>query len=215
MGFENNVYGSIHPENTYNLENEDRDRQNIQKENREKSSNGHQPYVSIEDVPDENAEKDVYGAEDENIYENKNTFEFDKFGFVQVLQDYFDKVGDDKKEELFRNTNEFLVEYRRILDNAKDEKTALKEAENAFYKIIGEQVSGYDTETGKISFDVEKAKFIKVRDKSAPSDAIKVEYDKYGKPVDPDETPAIKKIKEVNTMRTKHAKPGLKMPWRR
>ncbi|MCF7860093.1 hypothetical protein K9M09_00515 [Patescibacteria group bacterium] len=215
MGFENNVYGAVHPENSYNQENEERDRQNLQRENKKNSPKGNEePFVSIKEVVDEDAESAIYENVEASIEKNKDEFEFDKFGFVSVLNDYFDKVADDKKEELFKNVNEFLVEYRAILDNEQDERTALKKANKAFYKIIGEEVTGYDAETGKIYFNLEKAKFIKVRDKKAPINAIKVEYDKYGKPVDPNRTPT-EKMMEERRKKTKPAKTGLKMPWRR
>jgi hypothetical protein len=197
MGFENKGYGSIDSGDIYNLPGQDDLR-----------------LKEIEEVPDENAEKDIYNSVKNSFKENENNSELDKFGFVQVLQDYFNKVSDDKKEDLFRDANKFLVEYRKILDNIKNEKTALKEASRAFYKIIGKEIGGYNAETGKISFDLGKTKFVKVRDKKAPINAVKIEYDKNGRPVNPDKTPAVKKIKETSNIKTKHAKPGLKMPWR-
>ena len=181
-------------------------------------------FVRIQKITDKDVDQDIFKEYEDaglginenietDIADNKEEFELDKFGFVSVLEDYFNKVADNKKEELMRRMTEFLAEYRKILDNEKDERTALKKANKAFYQIIGEEVTGYDAETGKIYFNLEKAKFIKVRDKKAPVDAIKVEYDKYGKPVDPDRTPT-EKMMEERRKKIKPAKTGLKMPWR-
>jgi len=214
MSFENNVYGAVHPENSHNIENEDRDRHNQEKKIREQVPNGNQPFVSAEDIPDNEAESAIYANAEDSVEGSKEEFELDKFGFVSVLEDYFNKVADDKKEELFNSINEFLIEYRTILDNEKDEKSAIKAASKAFNRIIGTPITGYDAKTGKIFFEVDKAKYIKVRDKKAPADAVKVEYDKYGKPVDPDQTPA-ERMTEERKKKTKPAKPGIKMPWRK
>ncbi|MDD2681162.1 MAG: hypothetical protein PHE20_03670 [Patescibacteria group bacterium] len=147
----------------------------------------------IEEAPDENAEQDIYEFVD-NGEKIESGPELDKFGFVQVLEDYFEKVNDNKKEEFLKRTNEFLTEYRKILDNAKDEKSALKDASNAFYKIIGKEITGYD-ENGKIFFDLERARLIRVRNKKAPIDAIRVKYDKNGRPQDPSKASTFKMAK--------------------
>jgi hypothetical protein len=138
----------------------------------------------IENISDENAEKDIYDSVENSFKETENNSELDKFGFVQVLQDYFNKVSDDKKEELFKNINKFLAEYRKILDNTKDEEAALKKSNKAFRRIIGEEIGIYNAETGKISSDLHKSGFVKVEDKKAPIDADRVEYDRNGRPVD-------------------------------
>ncbi|MBN2884820.1 hypothetical protein JXE04_02760 [Patescibacteria group bacterium] len=232
MSFENNVYGNVHPENTYNIENEDRDRHNLEKDNRSRAPHGNKPFIHIEDVEDvedvEGSESDIYETAENGT--EKDEFEFDKFGFVSVLNDYFDQVSQNDKAELFKHINEFLIEYRAILDNSKDEKTALKASSKAFEKIIGTPITGYNAETGKIFFEVDRNKYVKVVDKKAPIDAIKVDYDSNGRPVDP----ATRKIsknkqlkinkdalefkgdKEINArnIKTTRAKQGIKLPWR-
>jgi hypothetical protein len=223
MGFENNVYGNVHPENSYNSENEDRDRHNLENENKSHSSYGNELFVPIEEIEDKDAESDFYEKVEESMTKNKDEFEFDKFGFLPVLNDYFNQVSKDKKAELFQHINEFLVEYRSILDNSKDEKTAMKASAKAFEKIIGTPITGHDAETGKISFEVYRNKYVRVTDKKAPSSAIKTEYDKYGRPVDYE---AVKKnnknkqnvsdqgLADKRNIKTKKSSHYLKLPWR-
>ena len=214
MGFENNVYGAVHPENSENMENEERDRHNQEKKIREQAPKGRQPFVPVEELPDNEAETAIYENANNSVEGNKEEIELDKFGFVSVLEDYFNEVADDKKEELFKNINEFLVEYRTILDNEKDEKSAIKAASKAFKRIIGTPITGYDAKTGKIFFEVNRAKYIQVKDKKAPANAIKAKYNKYGKPVDPNQDPVEKNMRD-GRKKTKPARPGVKMPWRR
>src|SRR5680860_414529 len=89
------------------------------------------------EIPDRRAELDIYKNAETSVSGNEEGANLDKFGFVSVLEDYFNRVADDKKDELFEHINDFLVEYRTILDNKKDERAAIKAASKAFEKIIG------------------------------------------------------------------------------
>jgi hypothetical protein len=208
MSLEKDVYGATHPENAYNLENEDRDRALQAREG--EIAKGRQPFVSIENVPDEDAEDAIYARAQAGLDREAKKADQDKFGFASMVTDFFSKVSADKKEEFLGKSVLFLEEYRRILASGLGSKEAREASQKAFDTIIGRQILSHDVESGKHDFSLEKAEYINVTEKSAPADAYHSQYDNKGRVIDP-EKPVKEKVKKT---KSSFLKTAFKLPWR-
>jgi len=201
------VYGAIHPENTYNLENEERDRKLNEKE--QKMNKGEQVFIDVEDLPDSEALTDVYRQAEFGVADKMKNIDRDKFGFAELVADFFEKIPQKDKEDFLNRSVLFLEEYQKILNSEISEKEALSASQKAFDNIIGRQVLSHDLDSGEYNFSLEKAAYIKVKDKKAPADSYHPQYSSKGRVIDPEESTQAKIKKKKFSFFNR----GFKLPW--
>lgn len=166
----------LHSEESYNLENEDQDRRELEQE--QKSRN---VFIPIEEVPDEDAEDAIYeqaqAALDQEKLEQAEAREVDKFGYISILNNIVTQLEEKEKDQFLKDVLVFMPLHQRIVndehlsDQEKDELLRQK-----FEKIIGYQVSARDMESGEKDFSLHKPKFIRVKEKQAPLNAYHPSY---------------------------------------
>jgi len=166
----------MHSEESYNLENEDRDRRELEQEQK-----GRNAFIPIEEVPDEDAEDAIYeqvqAALDQEKLEQEEEKEVDKFGYVEMLNKIVGQLKDKEKDQFLKDTLIFMPLHQRIVndehlsDQEKDELLRQK-----FEKIIGYQVSARDMKSGEKDFSLHKPKFIRAKEKQAPLNAYHPSY---------------------------------------
>jgi len=204
----------IHSEESYNLENEDRDRRELEQEQK-----GRNAFIPIEEVPDEDAEDAIYeqaqAALDQEKLEQEEKKEVDKFGYVEMLNNIVGQLKDKEKDQFLKDTLVFMPLHQRIVndDNLSDrEKDEL--LRQKFEKVIGYQVFSRDMESGEQDLSLHKTKFVKIREKQVPVDAYHPQYiEKGGRayPIDldaPQQNVTIKKEKSFS-------KSNYKLPFRK
>lgn len=204
---------TLHPEDSYNLEDGDRDRKEM--EDVSKRSKGQEPYVPIEEVEDKDAEQAIYDYVEESIQKE----DVDEFGYIAMMNEIVAKLAKEEKEEFLDNVSIFIALNRKVVnEKSLSDKEKDKLLREKFTQIFGHQVLSYDAESGATSMSMYKNKFVKVTDKAAPTYAYKPEYiKKNGRSVAVDKREAVSVQEEGHNFKEKTKKQGLlyKLPFRK
>mgnify|MGYP001809569217 CR=1 FL=1 len=198
-------YGAVHPANTDNVPNEDRDRQQLLKQ-----QEGQNTFVPIEEVSDPEAEAKIYDNIQDSLDADASKLDADRFGFIAQMQDLLVKVPDTDREKFLDKSVEFLTKYQQIIKKNIDSKKAEKEAQDIFDKIFGKQLLSYDPVSGEEEMTLHTTDFVKVTNKKAPVLGFRPEYNAKGQAIDPDvKTEKPKKTKKLHSLVS-----NLKIKWR-
>lgn len=190
----------FHADNTYNLDDEEKARKA-----QEDLVKGDRGFKLPEDVVDEDAESDIYNNSEQALAEQRKKeqedMDPDKFGYIEMVNNILEQTPKTEKEKFLDKTIAFFPIHDKIVKDTELSDTKKKQLLlEAFEKIFGHQMISFNDETGEKEISMHKPGYVKVADKKAPVDAYHPEYDRRGRPIDPDMPVKLKnKISDIFT----------------
>lgn len=205
----------FHPEDLYNQSDEDKERRDLENANK-----GDRAYVPTEEIVDQEAEGDIEDYAQKSLNReakrSQENLDPDQFGYIALVDEMLASITKEEKEVFLDKTIAFFPIHEKIV---KDEVLGKKQKEElllqAFQRIFGHQIIGYNAKTGKKEISLHHSGYVKVRDKKAPADAERMYYDEKGRVIDPN-APIISPMKNDKKVISKRSNIfDQVLPWRK